>query len=139
MASITEIRHAIAAQLEDKMDLVTAYSRLPRSTVSCPAVIIRPVRGQPVTMGRGVVTYQFDLVVLASQADNLHAQDTLDQMLTTFGANSPYAAIYDDKSVGLTNVDVSLRDWSEYGTFTFGDVEYLGASIDMFVATTGTS
>ena len=133
MATITDIRQGLADTITAYG--LTAFARVPVSPISnAPAVVVRPSRGNPNAMGPGHASLSFELVCVASRADNLHGQDVLDAMLSLTGDRSVYAAVKSDRTLGV-GVDASCGDWFDWGVSTFGDVDFFSAVVDCTVHT----
>lgn len=137
MASLTEVRTALADTLQAALPDAQVYARVPAGPVVCPAIIVQPVRGAASTMNRGEFSYFLTIVVLAAKADMVEAQDVLDAYLAPDGDVSVIEAIHNTKTLGLTDARAHCSGFDEYGRRTIGDQDYLGASLEVQVTTRG--
>lgn len=141
MASLTAIRTAVKTTLEARIPDLTVYRTVPDVT-NVPAAVVEPnVSDFVVAMGRGTDTWTFDLHVLAPYADPELGQDSLDAYITGAGAQSIRQVIFQNKTLGLTNVDAHIAGMvsGSYNTrFEIGAIQHVGATLRLIVHTTGT-
>lgn len=134
MATIADIRSAIKTTVEADLGDVHVYTYVPE-TVQPRCIVVVPSSGDARTMGRGVVEYIFNLIVVASTADSVAGQTALDEMLQTTG-DAVLASIDSDKTLGLSGVNAHAAGWDDYGTSSFGDRDYYTATIPLRVLVT---
>lgn len=139
MASLTSIRGGIKATLDGNIASLHAYDKVPERP-NLPAVVPVPVEADfDVAMGRGTDTWFFDLFVLTSHADAELGQDSLDSFVTGAGATSIRQVIFQNKTLGLSNVDAHVSGMRNYGaTFEAVGVDHVGAVLRLVVHTKGT-
>jgi hypothetical protein len=143
MATLTEVRDALATLLADLPDL-HGYPRAPSAAPLLPAVIILPKRARfGLAMGGGVKDeYELELAVVVQTADEALAQARLDPYLSGTGPRSVRQAIFLACASrgaglgGLVETRAQVTGWAGYGsTFRFGTASYLGAVVAATVTT----
>lgn len=136
MASVGEIREAIKETLEANIDGLHVHAKMPGS-VNVPAVIVQPVDADfDVAFGRGTDTWNFDLIVLTSRADEITAQDRLDELVDGGGDMSVRKAIFSNNTLGLASTNAHVSGMSEYkGQHAVGAFVYAGATLRLAVHT----
>src|SRR5688572_7228603 len=108
MASVGEIRAAIKATLEANISPLHVHN-LMAGVANVPAVVVQPVEADfEVAMGRGLDAWEFDLLVLASKADERTSQERLDELVDGGGDRSIRKAIFNNNSLGLPNVNAHI-------------------------------
>jgi hypothetical protein len=140
MASLEAIRDAIASTL-DGLGNLTPYATV-RDAANLPAVIAIPTEADfDVAMGRGVDTWTFDLLVLVSIREMRIAQNELDGFVTGAGSNSIRQAIFNNRSLGLSDgTDAHVAGMREYGSqYQLAKVGHVGAKLQLVVHTKGTA
>ena len=140
MASLADIRQGIAETLGATVSGLTTYANVPGS-VNLPAVLVVP-RSADMSMafGRGLDTWQFDLILLTSRRDDGLAQGDLDDYATGAGISSIRQAIFTNSLIGLTDgTQAFVTGLSGYGTHDIGDISYMSATLTCRVTTTGTA
>lgn len=142
MAALAAIRTAIKTTLEANITDLRVHDTIPDS-ISPPALVVAPAESAAdfqVAMGRGLDTWNFDLLVLVSMTTARIAQDALDAYVTGAGASSIRQAIFNNKTLGLDDVDARVASVSKYDfTYTVGSIDYAGATLRLIVHTSGTS
>lgn len=144
MASLTAIRTAVKTTLEAVIADLVVHPTVPDSiTVDSAGVVVRPPPEEfvnfNVAMGRGSHTYQLDLIVLANFADAGLAQEALDAHITGAGPKSICAAIFSNRTLGLSNTDAHISSGFGYGAqYEVGSNQYVGAALRLVVTTKGT-
>lgn len=136
MASLRTVRDALAAAITASVD-IQGYANVPEA-VNLPAFVVMPRTGDfMVAMGRGGVTYTFDVFVLVSRRDDDLAQYDLDDYIEPVGSQSVSAAIWDARdSLAAQGMDVHVRGWSQYGArWDIGDIAHVGAALEVQVLT----
>lgn len=136
MASLTDIRTAIKTVLEAALTGVTVYPR-PAGQVNVPAIIVKPADANfDVSLARGTDSWQLDLTVLVAKADDVLAQEKLDPYVDGGGSSSVRKAIFDNKSLGLTDTNAHVSGMSDYdGQHVVGAETYAGAVLRLIVHT----
>lgn len=115
MPSLRTVRDTLASTVAEAVPDLHTYANVPESP-SDPALIVRPRSADfMVAMGRGAITYVFDLIVLASRRDDDLAQYDLDEYLEPIGDKSVAAALWDARpDFHAVGMDVLTRGWSDY-------------------------
>lgn len=139
MPSLTQIRTALKDVVETATGL-TGYRTTPEHA-NLPAFVVIPrTTSFDVAFGRGLDTYDLDVIVLISRRDDELAQDDLDEYVNGFGAKSIRQAVFNNRSLGLTNIDAHVVGLSDYGArFNIGELEHVGARLLVRVNTSGTA
>lgn len=139
MSSVTEIRHAIAGTLRAGCpDLLVITG--PTGRIMGNTAIVKPGSMTPQTMGMGIVRYEFIVEVLAGSGALDVGQDALDALLDTHGDGSIIATLRQNRTIGLTDVDVAAIGWDNYGIHEVGDnASAMGADVGLIVAVTRSS
>lgn len=141
MASLKAIRAAFSTTLVSVIGAGTAvYQRIPAQP-ALPCVCVVPAIGNFVqSMARGTDTYELDVIVLVPSADNDVAQDRLDDYVTGAGDKSIRQGIFNNRTLGLSNVDAHISGMTDYGgSFEAVDVDHIGARLRLVVHTSGTA
>lgn len=140
MASLTAIRDAIKTTVEANVTGMTCYDTVPDASNLPATVVVPDVASFVQAMGRGMDTYEFDLYVLVSANEMDIRQDELDTYVTGAGSASIRAAIFANKTLGLSNVDAHITGMSVYAEkFPMASVQHIGAVLHLIVHTTGTA
>lgn len=136
MATVAEVRAAIKTVLEAAISGLSVHQKMV-GIANVPAVVVQPVdTDYDQAMARGMDTWAYDLIVLASKADETTAQERLDEMVDGGGAKSVRKAIFDNKTLGLTNTDAHVARMSGYnGQHSVGAFTYVGATLRLVVHT----
>lgn len=129
-ASFPDVRQALANRIATISGL-TVYNTIPDS-VTVPAAIIGPPAGQMPFLHYsdtfdGGVTYLLAIRVYVSRYDSPMAQDALDPFVAPTGSQSLDATIDADPSLGGVVEYANLVEVRNYGKYTIGDVDYVGA------------
>jgi hypothetical protein len=140
MSSLQAIRDAIKATVEAQIPGVFGYDTVPE-VANLPAVVAMPDSADfAVAMGRGADTWELDLAVMVPWTDSDVSQDALDQLVTGAGPKSIRQVIFQNKTLGLNDVNAFISGMSDYGTaFEMASVEHLGAKLRIVVHTSGTA
>src|SRR5690242_10970978 len=115
MATLAAIRDAIKTTLEANVAGLTVYDTVPDAANLPAACVVPDTADFEVAMGRGVDTWEFDLYVLVSTADMDIGQDSLDDFVTGAGSKSIRAAVFANRTLGLSGVNAHVSRMSEYG------------------------
>lgn len=140
MSSLQAIRDAIKATVEAANPELFGYDTVPE-VANLPAVVAVPdIADFAVAMGRGADTWELDLAVLVPWTDADVSQDALDELVTGAGPKSIRQVIFQNRTLGLDDVDAHISGMSEYGAqFEMAQIEHLGAKLRIVVHTTGTA
>lgn len=134
--SLHELRTCVASFLEEHTQGLSIYRNVPKR-IDAPAVILRPIDQERLTMRRGFVRTRISLVCCVAMTDTGSEQDDLDDLLTLEGSRSVFAAFDCEEQPLGPDIDVDVSGWSDYDTRTVGDTEYLSASIDLTIISEG--
>jgi len=140
MASLTAIRSGIKDTVEAAIPDIQGYNTVPE-VANLPAFVVVPGPADfAVAMGRGVDTYEFDVIVLVSPRDHELGQYDLDEYLTGAGTKSVRQAIWNAKTLGLADTEAFVYASRNYGAqFAIGDLPHIGAVLKVRVTTPGTA
>lgn len=140
MSSLQTIRGAVKETLETAIESLRVYDTVPEA-VELPAAVVQPTAADfDVAMGRGTDTWTFDLLILVSWGDSELAQNSLDDYVTGAGVNSVREAIFQARSLGLTDSDAHVREMTSYGVrFQAASIDHVGAVLTLVVHTRGTA
>lgn len=136
MASIGEIRAALKETLETAISGIHVHDKMV-GIVNVPAVVVQPVEADfEVAMGRGLDAWNFDLIVLASKADERTSQERLDELVDGGGDKSVRKAVFSNNTLGLPSTNAHISGMSGYnGQYTVGSFTYAGATLHLAVRT----
>jgi hypothetical protein len=140
MASLRQIREALKTTIEAAIPEMQGYDTVPESA-NLPAFwsVPRPANFV-VAFGRGSDTYTFDLFVAVSRGDDEIGQVELDDYLTGAGDKSIREAIWNARTLGLTDTDATVTGFENYGAqFQIADTDHIGAVLKLQVTTSGTA
>lgn len=140
MASLTDIRSGIKTTISNNIAGMTCYDTVP-DAANLPATIVLPdVANFIQAMGRGMDTYEFDLLVLVSANDMKVRQNELDTYVTGAGSKSIRQVIFNNKTLGLTSVDAHITGMTAYNEkYELSSVQHIGATLHLIVHTIGTA
>jgi hypothetical protein len=142
MATLKAIRSAFRTTVASELGAgVEVYATVPGSPV-LPCLVLMPsdpAADFNVSMGRGTDTWFFDVIVLAPSADEAVGQDILDDYVTGQGSLSIREAVFNNRTLGLSNVDAHVSGVIAYGgRYEAVDVAHIGATLRLVVHTKGT-
>lgn len=126
MATITEIRQALADKMSDVYGLRTSPTMLddPRP----PVAMVLPERIEyDLTARRGVDRMFFMLQILVSRADDRAAQNNLDAYIV--GPDSVKEALFADPTLGGVIQTSRVTEMRSYGQVLYGETLYLGCEL----------
>lgn len=141
MASLAEIRDALAATIEAAIDDLQGYAKVPES-MNLPGFVVVPrATDFMVSFARGTDTYEFDCIVMVSRRDDELAQHDLDDYVTGAGDKSIRQAVWNTKNLGLSDgTAATVLSVSQYGAqFSMCDIDHVGAVLRVQVITPGTA
>lgn len=140
MASLAQIRTGLKTTIEAAVTGMFGYNQVPE-VANLPAFVVVPRETDfVVAMGRGVDTYEFDVIVMVSRRDDGLAQTDLDAYITGAGASSLRQAIFNAPTLGLAGTHAHVYRMESYGaTWEVAEINHVGAALKVRVTTTGTA
>lgn len=139
MATLGAVRQAFMDALSDPViPGLTAYRAIPSNPLY-PCVIPLPEPQETdytKVFQRGIVIWQYKLIVLVGGIDGTVSQDKLDQFIDISGPNSIPSALYTNRTLGLANTDVAVLGCSDYLVRYLN--MHIGAALKVRVTTSGT-
>lgn len=141
MSGLEAIRDAIKTTIEAAVPELHGYDTVPEAANVLPCFIVIPFTADyVVAMGRGLDTFEFDLLILVSTSDMNIRQDDLDAYVSGSGARSIRQAIFNARTLGLAGTDAHISQMLEYGArFVVAEFDHLGARLRLIVHTSGTA
>jgi hypothetical protein len=141
MASLQQIRDGLKTTLENNITGLRVYDIVPDYSINFPVAIVLPTS---ITFGlamqRGTDLYNFDILVAVQRGESRTAQDALDLYITGAGSSSLRQAIFNNRTLGLSDTDASVTGVSNYaGDVNLNGIDAIGANISLEVYTKGTS
>jgi len=141
MASLQQIRDGLKTTLENNITGLRVYDVVPDYSINFPVAIVLPTT---ITFGlamqRGTDLYNFDILVAVQRGESRTAQDALDLYITGAGSSSLRQAIFNNRTLGLSDTDASVTGVSNYaGDVNLNGIDAIGANISLEVYTKGTS
>jgi hypothetical protein len=130
MASLSELRAALAEQLTTMTSLQGIYTDEP-GQVSPPAAVIRlgsPAITYSTSVAGGSHDYNFTVLVLVGNATTV-SQEALDGYLDPSGPDSVYAAVDADPTLGGVADSAMVTTVQNAGLVTWAGGDYLGAEM----------
>lgn len=106
--------------------------------VNPPMAIIHPQTGSLIrysTTMDGETDYNLRALIIVSIGDTTEGQDLLDAYLSPTGAQSVYAAIQADPSLGGQVSYCAVIEATGYGLTSFGGIDYLACSLVLNIGT----
>jgi len=135
MASIKEMREALARAIADNVSGLQAHAKVPPQ-FQTPAAFIEVDRIHYHTSGEVEdAEYVFRVTLLASTAVAEQAQDQIDVYIDPQGGGSIRAAIEADPTLDGVVDDATVTDTRDVGHLTHKDIEYYAASVMVEVRT----
>jgi len=132
MASITELREGIAANLATIPGLRTAAT-IPDNP-NPPIAIVQLNRVQyHQDFKRGMTEYNFAVQVVVGRVDERSAQQRLDLYCSSTGEYAVGLAIESDRTLGGKAFDCIVTEMTNYGSVLISDVTYLAAEFNVRV------
>ena len=132
MASITELRDGIAANLATIPGLRTAPT-IPDNP-SPPIAIVQLSRVQyHQDFKRGLTEYNFAVQVVVGRVDERSAQQRLDLYCSSTGDYAIGLAVESDRTLGGKAFDCIVTEMTNYGSVLISDVTYLAAEFNVRV------
>jgi hypothetical protein len=132
MASITELRNGIAANLATISGLRT--SAIIPDNPNPPIAIVQLNRVQyHQDFKRGMTEYNFSVQVLVGKVDERSAQTNLDAYCSSTGSSSIGLAIESDRTLGGKAFDCIVSEMTNYGSVLISDINYAAAEFNVRV------
>lgn len=137
MSTLPEVRQAFRDALADPVIVgLNSYKSIPSNPIY-PCVIPIPKEADYTkAFQRGIVVWEYDLIVLVSGLDSEGSQDRLDQLIDISGGGSIPNALYNNRTLGLGDVDVAVTGVGGY-LIRFLNI-HVGATLKVRVVTRGT-
>lgn len=135
-ATFTAVRAAVASYLTSSIGLRATANRF--AQINPPMAVVMPQTGSFIrysTTFDSETDYSLRAIILVSEGDSLSGQDTLDTYLSPAGANSVYAAVQKDPTLGGTVSYAAVIEATAYGLMNFNGVDYLAAHLILNVGT----
>jgi len=138
MSSLSAIRDAIKTTL-DALPEGNAYDFVPDNP-TLPAVCAYPSPADFFgAFGRGLDTWEFEILVLTARGSDRAGQDKLDQFITGAGSLSIRQAIFNNRTLGFADTDAQVSGVLEYRPTVVAGVDVYAARLRLVVQTSGTS
>jgi hypothetical protein len=133
MASITDLRNGIAANLATISGLRTAAT-VPDS-INPPIAVVMPssINYDTAFARTGGDEYEFIVMVIVGRVDERSAQNRLDAYCSGTGTGTIKAAIENDKTLGGKAFSLRVTTLRNYNQVTVGDITYLAAEFTVQV------
>ena len=132
MASITELRDALAANLATIPGLRTSAT-IPDNP-NPPIAIVQLARVQyHQDFQRGMTEYNFAVQVVVGRVDERSAQRNLDAYCSSTGEASISLAVELDRTLGGKAFDSIVTEMTSYGSMLISEVTYLAAEFNVRV------
>lgn len=126
MTTLAELRSGLGANLGTVSGLRVSED-LPEQINPPMAVVGLQTIEYDQSFQKGLVLYRFQIPVLAARASDRRAQITLDNFISTTGAQSLKNAIESDKTLGGAAFDVRVTEMGSIGTIELDSNIYLAA------------
>ena len=131
------VRAAVATYLTGSITgLRATASRF--GQVNPPCAVIVPQTGRVITYSTtldGETDYYLRAILLVSEGDSASGQDLLDAYLSPQGAQSVYAAVQADPTLGGVVSYAAVIEAAGYGVMNFNGVDYLACSLILNIGT----
>lgn len=131
MSSLTEIRDALKATISQGG--MNVYETVADVTNSPAAVISPSDADYQSAMAMGGDTYYLDLFITVAAHNIQDAQRQLDAFLTGQGPKSVREFIFRNRSLGLSDVDCSVKGFKAYGPYKTAMTNSVGAVLKVCV------
>ena len=130
------VRQAVAAYLTSSIGLRATANRF--GTINVPMAVIVPQTGSLIRYSVTLdaeTDYTLRCVMLVSEGDSESGQGVMDGYLSPVGANSIYAAVQADPTLGGQVSYCVVVEATGYGVANWNGIDYLSASLTLNVAT----
>jgi hypothetical protein len=138
MASIEQIRKAIARTIAQNVDFELHTYEYVEEMAHTPALIVEPEIGDfEITLNRGLDEWLFRIFVIVGRSNGGQSQRILDRMVDGDGPNSVRRIIYDHPDLGLGDgTDAHVFRMKGYGgSYQYSKIPHVGAVIQIKVRT----
>lgn len=132
MTTISGLRDGLATNLATISGLRT-LARIPEVVNPPVAVVSPPTIEFDKSMGRGLDSYEFTIVVFVERIDSRSAESLLNGYAAPSGATSIKAAIESNRTLGGACSDLRVISMREVGPAIVGDTTYLTATFTVAV------
>lgn len=132
MASVTDIRNALASQLGTIRGLRVEGS-VPDSPKPPTAIVIPQGIQFDQAMNRGLDEYDFTILAIVARMSDRTAQAALDDFCNPTGARSIKACVVADPTLDGAVQSARVTAMRNYGSLTIGDMDYLSAEFAVTV------
>lgn len=139
MADLDTINTAIATTLTDNIDGLAAHESWPEASIS-PCVIIGPTTADfAASFGRGTDVWMYSLYVLVGYGVASVAEAELNQLVSGGGPRSIRQTIFQHQDLGIANdCSACVTRMTDYGgRLEIGEIQFVGATLELKVSTTG--
>ena len=131
------VRAAVAAYLQNT---ITGLRATPNRflQVNPPMAVIVPQTGTLIRYSQtfdAETDYNLRAILLVSEGDSTQGQDLLDAYLSPTGAQSVYAAVQADPTLGGAVSYCAVVEATGYGLTNFNGIDYLGVSLILNIGT----
>jgi hypothetical protein len=139
MSSVAAIRDAIKTTLDTALSDVHLYDFVPDNP-TLPAVAVAPALADfDVAFGRGIDTWEFELLVLTARGSDRAGQERLDQLVTGAGSSSIRQVIFNDQRLGGVVDSAHVSGLIDYRPTDVAGVTVYAARLRLVVLTSGTT
>lgn len=124
--SVSAIRTALATSLGSISGLRTSAT-VPDDPKPPVAIVLPPTISYDTSMGRGLDTYEFSILVMVGRLSERTAQASLDAYANPSGAASIKTAIEADRTLGGAAQSCRVTDMRNVGPMSIAENTYLTA------------
>jgi hypothetical protein len=136
MSTISQIRDAFKTTLEANISGLITYDTV-YDVVQVPCAVVMPEDVNYVIGMGNCYCIDFGLYLMVPRTEVREAQDKLDAYLSRSGASSIPVVLKANRTLGLSDVDVTLRKASGYGSeWEVAKVPHVGAKLHVEVLVT---
>lgn len=114
MSTLSQIRTAFKTVLEANISGLTVYNTVPDVT-QVPSVVVMPMACDYMIGMGSCQSWNVGLFVLCPRTESRLGQDQLDAYLSRSGTNSIPVVLRANPTLGLADLNVTLRKMSDYG------------------------
>ena len=139
MASLPAIKDAIKAVLDAALDGVNLYDFVPDNPTFPAICPLLNLIDFDVAFGRGIDTFEFELLVLTSRGSDRAGQDKMDQLVDGKGALSIRQVIFQNQTLGGVVDNAHVAGLIDYRPTDVAGVSVYSARLRLVVLTSGTT
>ena len=135
-ATFPQVRAALAARITSGTGLRATANRFGQASPPCAVIV--PQTGRVITYSTtldGETDYYLRALLLVSYGDSADGQDLLDAYLSPQGAQSVYAAVQADPTLGGVVSYAAVIEATGYGVMNFNGIDYLACSLILNIGT----